>query len=59
MRLPERERQIPYDFTYTWNLKYGTNKPIYKTETDLHREQTCCCQGEVGRLEFTDVSYYV
>ena len=21
-------------FTYTWNLKYGTNDPIYKTETD-------------------------
>ena len=20
--------------TYMWNLKYGTNKPIYKTETD-------------------------
>ena len=26
----ERERQIPYDTIYTWNLKYGTNKPIYK-----------------------------
>ena len=21
----ERERQIPYDFTYIWNLIYGTN----------------------------------
>ena len=30
----ERERQIPYDITYMWNLKYGTNEPIYKTETD-------------------------
>ena len=30
----ERERQIPYDITYVWNLKYGTNEPIYKTETD-------------------------
>ena len=28
----ERERQIPYDITYMWNLKYGTNEPIYKTE---------------------------
>ena len=27
-----------------WNLKYGTNEPVYKTETDLrHREQTCGC----------------
>ena len=30
----ERERQIPYDITYMWNLKYSTNEPIYKTETD-------------------------
>ena len=28
-----RERQIPYDTTYTWNLKYGTNELIYRTET--------------------------
>ena len=27
-----RERQIPYDITYMWNLKYGTNQPIHKTE---------------------------
>ena len=30
----ERERQIPYDVTYMWNIKYGTNDPIYKTETE-------------------------
>ena len=30
----ERERQIMYGVTYMWNLKYGTNKPIYKTEAD-------------------------
>ena len=30
----ERERQVPYDVTYMWNPKYGTNDPIYKTETD-------------------------
>ena len=30
----EKERQTPYDITYMWNLKYGTNEPIYKTETD-------------------------
>ena len=29
-----RERQIPYDTTYMWNLKYDKNEPIYKTETD-------------------------
>ena len=30
----ERERQISYDITYVWNLKYDTNELIYKTETD-------------------------
>ena len=24
----ERERQMPYDITYMWNLKYDTNKLI-------------------------------
>ena len=24
----ERERQIPYDITYMWNLKYDINKLI-------------------------------
>ena len=24
----ERERQIPYDIPYTWNLKYDTNELI-------------------------------
>ena len=26
---------MPDDVTYMWNLKYDTNEPIYKTETDL------------------------
>ena len=30
----ERERQIPYDITYMWNLKYVMNECIYKTEID-------------------------
>ena len=30
----DRQRQIPYDITYMWNLKYDTNELIYKTETD-------------------------
>ena len=30
----ERERQIPYDITYMWNLKYHTNQRIYETKTD-------------------------
>ena len=35
-----RERPIPYDITYLWNLKYGTNEPIYKTETDSQTWRT-------------------
>ena len=30
----KRERQIPYDIIYMWNIKYDTNELIYKTETD-------------------------
>ena len=30
----QRERQISYGITYMWNLKYDTNKLIYKTEID-------------------------
>ena len=28
------ERQIPYDITYMWNLKYDTNELIYKIEIE-------------------------
>ena len=28
----ERGRKIPYDITYMWNRKYGTNELIYETE---------------------------
>ena len=41
----EKERQIPYDITYMWNLKYNTNEQTYETKTDSDREQTCGCQG--------------
>ena len=26
---------MPYDVTYMWNLKYVTDDPIDRTETDL------------------------
>ena len=29
-----RERQVPYDITYMWNLKNDTNELIYRTESD-------------------------
>ena len=41
-----KERQIPRDIIYKWNLKYDTNEPIYKTETDSYTQKSeCCCQG--------------
>ena len=41
----ERERQIPYDITCTWNLNYGTNELIYEAETESQpREHTGGCQ---------------
>ena len=30
----ERERQIPYDITYMWNLKPDTSELFYETETE-------------------------
>ena len=30
--MSERERQIPYDITYIWNLIYGTNEPFLRKE---------------------------
>ena len=29
----ERERQIPYDITYIWNVIYSTNERFYRKET--------------------------
>ena len=31
---PDRGRQLSYDITYMWSLKYDTNEVIYKIETD-------------------------
>ena len=41
----ERERQIPYDITYMWNLKYGANDPIYKTEADHGQGRLVVARG--------------
>ena len=30
----ERERQMPYDITYMWNLKCDRNELIYQKERD-------------------------
>ena len=40
----EKERQIPSDITYEWELNNDTNEPTYETETELVTEQTGVCQ---------------
>ena len=53
-----RERQIPYDITYMYNLKYDTEEPIYETETDPQTESRLVAAkvgmwgSERKRLEF-------
>ena len=47
----ERDRQIPYDITYMWNLKYDTKELIYETKMDSQTEQTCDCHGGEGMGE--------
>ena len=36
----EGERQIPYNITYMWNLKYDRNELICKTKTDSETQKT-------------------
>ena len=47
-----------------WNVKYGTNEPIYRTETDSQtwRIDLCCVGVEVGwtgTLGLVDTNYYI
>ena len=64
----EREREISYDITYMWNLKYGTNEPIYlvcEKQIHRHREQACGFQGRevgegrIGSLGLAVANYYM
>ena len=57
----ERERQIPYDITYTWNLKYGMNEPSMKQkQTHRHRVDWWVTRGRGwngfsrGKLLYTE-----
>ena len=61
----EKERQIPYDIAYMWNLKYDTNELIYETEEDSQTERADCgCQGGEGGgggmdWELAGANYYM
>ena len=63
----ERERQVPYDITYRWNLKYDTSEPTYEAETDSQTERTDLWlprgrrvrEGWTGSLGLADANYYI
>ena len=44
----QTEKQIPHDIIYTGSLKYDTNEPIYKTETDVDIENRPVVAKEKG-----------
>ena len=52
----EREKQMSYDITYMWNLKYDTNEFIYKTEIDsqIYRTDLWLPRVGMGRLGVLD-----
>ena len=35
----DREKQIPFDITYMWNVKYDTNELTKQKQTHRHRKQ--------------------
>ena len=65
LREVKLERQTPYDIIYMWNLKLDTkNLSMKQKQTHRHGEQTCGCQGEVGRgmdweVGLADANYYI
>ena len=43
-----RERQLPYDITHMWNLKYDTNESIFETDTQSGTKGQTGGQGGIG-----------
>ena len=44
----KRERRIPYDITFMWNLKYDTNEHIYETDSQTQRTDFVVAKGKKG-----------
>ena len=58
----ERERQIPCDITCKCNLKYDTNEPISKADTDSQTQRTRQREegmGWTGSLGLVDANCYI
>ena len=47
----QKERQMPYVTTYTWNLKYDTNDLIYKTNSQTQNGHAVAKVGGEGGVE--------
>ena len=57
---------MPYDIIYMWNLKYDTNKFIYKTEIVTGIGQACGSpggggmeEGQIESLGLADANSYI
>ena len=66
----QKEKVIPHDITYTWNLKYDTNELIYETDSQTYRTDlqlprsgggVCVCvwEGWIGNLGLADANYNI
>ena len=61
------QKEIPYDITYMWNLKYDINELIYETETDSQTQRTDLelprerefGERRTGSLGLADANYYM
>ena len=54
----ERDRQMSYDITYMWNVKYKTNELSTKQKKiQRYREQTCSLPRERGGGEGMDQEF--
>ena len=59
----DTERQIPRDITHVWNLKYGTNEPLYETDSQTWRtdfwlqRREGVKEGRTGCLGLANVNY--
>ena len=47
----QKEKEVPHDITYMWNLKCNTNEHICETETDSQRTELWLLRG-VGEGRF-------
>ena len=43
--------QMPYDITYMWNLKYGTNELIHRNRNRVIKNRLVVAKGDGGGRE--------